>query len=261
MGRVADIVKTHQAEIEALASLPDYEKLRAFADSHGLDNSSGFSNFKKQLMGIGIDYDDIKRRTPRPTLVGTGVLKDRRWTETLITRFLMPADKLVQNPNHRSGPPMRLFDIKRVEAIEATAAFQEAKTGALKRSDAGLKAADTKRKQLMAKVEAMRITVHKLDSRQVMARAIKEYNAFKGDIAMERGNFDWTPASTDSDPAFLERIQINCIRHSLTEYDRALEEVAGKTGVTEAVSRIRERVFDAIELAYPQFRAECGRQR
>jgi hypothetical protein len=43
-----------------------------------------------------------------------------------------------------------------------------------------------------------------------------------------------------SDPAFLERITVNFIRHELTEYDESLQEVAGRMGVDEAMALMRK---------------------
>jgi hypothetical protein len=43
-----------------------------------------------------------------------------------------------------------------------------------------------------------------------------------------------------SDPAFLERVTINFIRHALTEEDESLEEVARRIGVDEAMALIRK---------------------
>lgn len=50
------------------------------------------------------------------------------------------------------------------------------------------------------------------------------------------------------------------IRHELTEYDVALWEVAGKTGIAHAVAEIRRRVYSAIAQEYPALSAECMRQ-
>ena len=46
----------------------------------------------------------------------------------------------------------------------------------------------------------------------------------------------------------------------MTEYDYALEEIAGKTGIKQGVDLVRYKVFDAISRAYPIFTSECTRQ-
>ena len=56
----------------------------------------------------------------------------------------------------------------------------------------------------------------------------------------------WEPATEQSDPAFLERITVNYIRHQLTSYDTHLEQAAGQIGVHQAGKVIRRRIYDAI---------------
>jgi len=51
---------------------------------------------------------------------------------------------------------------------------------------------------------------------------------------MERANYDWQPAKLSGDPAFLERIQVNFIRHRMTKYDGFLNGNVGKVGVNDA---------------------------
>ncbi|MDI2132124.1 hypothetical protein [Yinghuangia seranimata] len=67
------------------------------------------------------------RREPRPApaayvpfLVPRAALRRRGWTEAGIGRFLGVADAQAPNPVFRSAHPMRLFDLARVEGVEAT---------------------------------------------------------------------------------------------------------------------------------------------
>ena len=60
---------------------------------------------------------------------------------------------------------------------------------------------------------------------------------------------------------FLERITVNFIRHNLTAYDRALEEVAGRVGIASAVqSKDLLSHRRAIGESYPALADECSRQ-
>ena len=54
---------------------------------------------------------------------------------------------------------------------------------------------------------------------------------------------------------------MNYLRHNLTEYDHELENVAGKIGIAKAILMIKEKVYDAIALAYPYLSQECNRQK
>ncbi len=91
-----------------------------------------------------------------------------------------------------------------------------------------------------------------IDAETLLDLAIDHYNA--------RSNGNYVGASRDSDPDFLERIQVNFLRHELTNYDWHLGQLKGYTGVEEARGRVRERVLDAIAEAYPDLASECSRQ-
>lgn len=78
-------------------------------------------------------------------------------------------------------------------------------------------------------------------------------------LAIERG-FEYTPATTDSDPAFLERIAVNYLRHVLSNYEKELAHVYGRMGVRQAYKEISRKVYDAISKGYPWLEEECRRQ-
>jgi len=67
-------------------------------------------------------------------------------------------------------------------------------------------------------------------------------------------------ASEQSDPAFLQRITVNPIRHHLSAYDKHLEEVAGRMGVDKATALIRQGVYAEIACIYAEYAEECKRQ-
>jgi hypothetical protein len=110
----------------------------------------------------------------------------------------------------------------------------------------------TKTNKLLAAVALMRVDVVLMPLRDVQRLAIDSYNEWHADA----GGF----ASHKSESAFLNRISVNFIRHELTEYDHDLEDVAGKTGVSQAVDSIRLNVYGAMGIAYPFYAVECRRQ-
>ena len=63
-----------------------------------------------------------------------------------------------------------------------------------------------------------------------------------------------------SDSQFIDRICVNFIRHTLTNYDYSLEQAAGKVGVVVAVNKIRGKVYSEIANTYPIYANECKRQ-
>jgi hypothetical protein len=54
-------------------------------------------------------------------------IKQRGWTDALITRFVGNPDHLVTNPAWQGGPKIRLYYRSRVAAAEALPEFIEAK--------------------------------------------------------------------------------------------------------------------------------------
>jgi hypothetical protein len=81
--------------------------------------------------------------------------------------------------------------------------------------------------------------------------AIEAYNEW---------HWDGDGTAEDAPAEFLERITVNFIRHNLTAYDRALEEVAGRVGIASAVQAIRAKIYSAIGESYPALADECSRQ-
>lgn len=63
----------------------------------------------------------------RPRYIAKCTLKSRGWTEGLIRRFARDSDKEVPNPHYRrAAPPMKLYQLERIEQIEETPEFQSA---------------------------------------------------------------------------------------------------------------------------------------
>jgi hypothetical protein len=53
-------------------------------------------------------------------------LARRGWSKAMIARWLGDADRVTENPQFPKGAPMRIYDVARVEAAEATEAFAAA---------------------------------------------------------------------------------------------------------------------------------------
>jgi hypothetical protein len=186
-------------------------------------------------------------------------LKTRGWTQLMVEKFLGAPDQLAKNPRYRSAAPMRLYSLARVEEAEMAegviAALAKAREKAAVRSAAARTGAATKTKNLLAMVEGLEVSMPVLPCIEIMQRAIDAYN----DWAFE-SNFDFIPATPQSDRLFLERIQVNFIRHRLTVYDRALEMLVGRAGKEAAIRALRKKIYGAIAKNYPYLEAECLRQ-
>src|SRR3954469_20352118 len=86
-------------------------------------------------------------------------LKERGWSPRLIAELLGARDRLVPNPNYRSGPKMHLYDQERVLATENDPAFVRYQQSRAKRLAAGTATASRKRTELLREIEDLPITV------------------------------------------------------------------------------------------------------
>jgi len=182
----------------------------------------------------------------------TTLLNRPGWTASLVVRLLRDPDQ--RKKTHRIRQPLALYAMSRIEQAEASVEFTSAQKDIAKRKAAAAKAVETKIAKLMAQIDAMTVTVQRHKLAHVRRMAIENYNA----RGFNRGFSVY--ATEKDDPAFLDRITVNFIRHELTEYDTVLWEIAGKTGVSQAVTGIRQRVYSAIAQEYPDLKHECDRQ-
>src|SRR5580700_122227 len=111
---------------------------------------------------------------------------------------------------------------------------------------------ETKRAALMQQVLEMQVSVETRPEHWVRRAAIEAYNEW---------HWDGDGTAEDAPAKFLERITVNFIRHNLTAYDRALEEVAGRVGIASAV-QAKDLLSHrrAIGESYPALADECSRQ-
>jgi hypothetical protein len=181
------------------------------------------------------------------------------WTLSLIRRFLGEPDTTAPNPRYRSAAPMKLYSMARVTAIEASEDFQKAVEKSSRRVSAALAIAERKRSELIAAMRAIEITVRALPRDKLLRHAIQNYNGRQLD-RYDGGEVN--SASITSDALFLERIQVNYIRHCLTSYDNVLASNAAKIGVAEAnVRRVARQLYVASRHENPRrFGSSCQRR-
>lgn len=197
---------------------------------------------------------------PKPEFCSKSTLKLRGWTEMAIERFLGTHDKEAPNPYYKSAPPMKLYLLSRAESIESSPEYLCFKTKSKSRQESSQKALKTKRHNLLRKVAKMEIFIQRKNIEDTIHDAVKSYNDFKSNMACERGDFDYQPASTNSDKEFLTRITVNFLRHRCSQYEKILDRIAGKVGKNEAYALLNERIFKQIAQMYPELTEECDRQ-
>jgi hypothetical protein len=191
-----------------------------------------------------------------PAHLSVAGLKARGWTDALIRDLLGEPDRLVDNPHYRRAAKVRLYAVARVEAVEASPAWQDTQDARHARKAAAQRATETKRQALLKAIEALEIMVAVLPEDDLTARACAHYNALQED----RERWDRLPATPESAPDFLRRITVNMLRHRYSSYERRLAEVYGKVGVREAYDAINRKVYAAIAAAYPALAEESAAQ-
>ena len=85
---------------------------------------------------------------------GAPTLRERGWTDAMIRDLLGKPDKLRPNPRYRSAAPMRLWAWPRVHEIEGGQEFAARMQRARARSASSRAAADHRRDELLARVQA-----------------------------------------------------------------------------------------------------------
>ncbi len=117
--------------------------------------------------------------------------------------------------------------------------------------------------ELVAYIETAPLSVLVLDADELLRQAIEHWNYEQIRRASQAGHPRGVPpqhAGPDSDPLFLERLQVNYLRHhEQCEYD-LLAGTARDLGCQHAGNVLRDRVFEIIAKAYPFLSAECERQ-
>lgn len=191
-------------------------------------------------------------------LLTKSALKQRGWTEGAIKRFLGPPDAVKPNPVYRSATPMQLWNAARIAAVEESDDFrrwqERSKTARQAQSLRMLAQHQQTRSESTAWASTVAINVAALSHSTLIRRACAAYNDLPR--TLEHGAY----ATPSDSPEFLERISVNYLRHECTDYDRLLTERFGVTGVAEAQTILRQRVYTAIASAYPHLAAECARQ-
>lgn len=183
-------------------------------------------------------------------------LKKRGWTQKLISTFVPTPDETRRNPLYRSAPPMKLYLKNRIESIENSEEYREMWKKVQSAKRASKKGVDTKRQKLIDLVSKVKITVD-LDS-NVLINAIDSYNEFQS--AKEWRGYSVRYASVNSDSSFLQRIQVNYIRHNLTQYDEYVDDLYRRVGKHEAYRLLKNRTLSEIAKVYPHLYDECNNQ-
>jgi hypothetical protein len=186
-------------------------------------------------------------------------LKQRGWTDKLISLFYPFPDKTKRNPMYRSAPEMCLYLLKNVEEIERTQEFQEALLKAQRYKVASKKAIETKKKKLMNLIENINILIPRISEKKLLEKAIGSYNEMQAEREVMNRSFS-DHVNKNADKEFLDRICVNFLRHQLTDYEEILSDISCKVGFDDGYFEIRKKIFLEISNRFPWLHQECERQ-
>ena len=162
-----------------------------------------------------MDQSTTTKRRNTASLLTATQLKARVWTDALIRDLLGPPDSTKMNPHYRSGPPMRLYDLSRVEAAEASWLWADRAEATRRRKEAAARAVKTKHAKLLRHLESVVIPLPVLCADEITHLACDHYNKRLYDC----GDSESWEANSASDSEFLVRISVNYLRHCLSDYD------------------------------------------
>ena len=110
----------------------DFDGRRRY-DEEDCDESGNFEDVnkgrqKQQVKVARMSQEQVKTTLRQCDYISkTTLLKYRnvKWTEKAISMFLGESDKEGNNPYYRFGGKMKLYSVKRVEAVEQSKEFKE----------------------------------------------------------------------------------------------------------------------------------------
>lgn len=157
----------------------------------------------------------------------SGLKQSRGWTNTKIARFLIKPDKTIQNPQYRSAPPMKLYDLKRVKSMEVSSSFIKY-IPTIKQKHGVKKDERNKINKIIMWAETATITCN-----------------FPNNLNVVKGT---------------ERQKVNYLRHECTSYEDDLDSTYGVTEKYTAYPIIKNRILKLIAERYPILANETKRQ-
>lgn len=202
-----------------------------------------------------VDASEVIIMTDKQMYFSVTELKERGWTSGLISKFLSAPDATKANPYYKSAAQMKFYLKDRVQQIEVSSTFMEAKTKTENRRKSASKATQTKIDKTLKLAKEFDTDVNILSKQELVELACQHYNH----RSFER-NKDWH-AAPDSDEIFLNRICVNYLRHDHSEYEYSLGQLYGKTGKYMAYKLVKNNTLENIATSYPWLADECKSQK
>lgn len=188
---------------------------------------------------------------------------ERGWTDKLIRAYLPRKPDWTRKIYGIRNKEEHLFKKERIAEIEALPEFQADYETAQANRARGKKAAATVREMIIEQARTCKISIIPISDKNLLRKAIEAYNQRRWRRLIQKSNFNpdfYNPATEHSTEKFLNRIQVNYIRHNLTSYDYLLKQNVRKIGGREAIIILQTRVYEKIAETYPRFKAEVEEQ-
>lgn len=194
----------------------------------------------------------------------TGLRSKRGWTDKMIREMLGDPDKTATNPHYSTAAPMKLYLVKRVEAMEQTVDMELRRKDRERRSEAGKRGAITRAAN--APIRAQRISrecdlgCNFSDPLPVViakardhAEEMREYHEYEYQAYVDRCLARGEEPRPRRGPAYPDvaaedRWAVNYLRHVCSDYDYLLEDGCVIWNI------LRRRVHEAIGQAYPELK-------
>lgn len=163
-------------------------------------------------------------------------LKAKGFTESIIKKLKIEPDELRANPRFKKSSPMKLYLAERIDRIMESDEYLELIEKSKKQKQSAKKAAETKEKKELERISKLKINIKKIDDRQLIKKAIKEYNS----------SYERTKKKSISDSIYsIRSICYNYIFLNLTQY-----EDLGSNRM-DLYLEYQERINKAIIKTYP----------
>lgn len=176
-------------------------------------------------------------------------LRNRKWTETAIRKFLGSADRYIENPVFSWAAPKRLYSVVRVHQIEDSHEYREWR----KRNDpkrvGAFKAVKTKQARLIEEINESMLESLETEITDLLNSAI---NALKANpLELRRAYHGHNYDIAISDQEIKKYLIVRYLRHETICNECYSKWLYGRIGKGKAYSKLNEIVCDKIAILFP----------
>lgn len=180
------------------------------------------------------------------------------WSRRAIAKFLPDPCKTAPNPMYRCAPNMKLYCLKRIQATERAADFEEWRAKCERRKQAaklaGARRIEREKQSALEKISEVFakgwLTPKRLSTREIRKQMEEQLDAFNQ-------NMDWGRNWEPKNLYICIRTMRNHVRHQMTNYDYVRAQLGLWKGTTAqakeiAYEALREKVESEIDNVYPE---------